>query len=66
MMVACLSIGLLGGSLDGSFSMFMIDAFGLNLYPAVFGYGNVIIHVGGMVSTVTVGEFKSKRKLQIT
>ena len=54
--VACSTLGFFGGALDGLFSMFMTDAFGLKLYPAVFGYGNVLIHVSGMASTIMIGE----------
>ncbi len=56
LLVACSTIGFLGGAMDGLFSVFMSDAFGMKIYAAVFGYGNILIHLSGMVSTVSVGK----------
>jgi len=55
MLLACSTIGIFGGSLDGVFSVFIGDTFGMKLYPAVFSYSATLIHVAGLGWSVIIG-----------
>ena len=56
MLLACSTIGIFGGSLDGVFSVFIGDTFGMKLYPAVFSYSATLIHVAGLGWSVIIGK----------
>ena len=55
-LIACSTIGIFGGSLDGVFSVFIVDTFGMKLYPAVFSYSATLIHVAGLGWAVVIGK----------
>jgi len=48
-------IGSTCGGLDGMFSIFIVDLFGMKHYSAVFGYGNIPIHLSSMLTTTLLG-----------
>uniref|UniRef100_H2YBM4 Major facilitator superfamily (MFS) profile domain-containing protein n=1 Tax=Ciona savignyi TaxID=51511 RepID=H2YBM4_CIOSA len=57
LMGGCVVLGMSSGGLDGLYSIFIVDLFGLKLYTAAFGYSNIPIHGLGMLSTIMIGKF---------
>lgn len=56
LLIGCVVLGMCGGGMDGIYSVFIVEFFGVNYYAAVYGYGNIIIHSLGMMTTVLTGK----------
>ena len=59
LLVCCGMMGLACGGMDGTFSIFIVDLFGLKHYNAVFGFGNIPIHLSSMTTTTLLGKIFS-------